>query len=178
MGVRLHKAIGWAMSYVDFKAMTLLDIDHSECLSDELDRLLGEMAGPGLGLESKQDVLVSDLIISIGMDETDYVMFFPDAYYKDKWFRYNDALDWAFEMGHPDAQPDIEYMFLEQNPYPFNLNYMTEQGMIIPYHPHVDDDPSLLPSTPDYMREWLIRQGIFDITGIIKLRPMRVKWWS
>jgi hypothetical protein len=164
--MRIKKAMGYGLTFEDFHARTLLDIDRSAYLGDELEEKLPR---PQHTIQYGGDdhlwrvidngwvvhmMPISDLIMSVGPhDTTTHILFFPNEKLKNKWFRFDDDLDWYAARAGNDDLPVSDIRFSDTPIHPF-------------------------PETPDVLRWWLVHFGVLDNAGVDALRPMIAEWWG
>ncbi|MBO6507374.1 MAG: hypothetical protein JJ979_02625 [Roseibium sp.] len=118
--------------------------------------------------------------------ETLGVIFFPNLYYRKRWYRYDDDLDYAFERWregtdrseHSDPRQFVNYV--DYGHYPFTNSLMTEDGTPHEWLPfwELRERPDLLPAVPSEIRWYLKKLNVMDDAGVNQLRPVVAQWWG
>lgn len=126
----------------------------------------------------------TDLYFDVGYDVTDHVGFLPALYLKDKWSRYDDDLDYAFERlrDGPAGSADIRDLatYSQFGHYPWTNDLMYADGSHMPWRHwyELKDRDDWFPAVPAEIRWYLKKLEIMDDAGINQLRPMIAQWWS
>jgi hypothetical protein len=128
----------------------------------------------------------SDLFCSVGCDETEHVIFFPSLYYREKWYRYDDDMDYAFERWRDGegrgehSEPRDFYSYVEYGHYPWTNYVMLEDGTPTPWEHflEVNKHPEWVPAVPCEIRWYLTKHNILKDDGVNQLRPIVAQWWS
>ena len=119
-------------------------------------------------------------IIWDGDDITD-IIFFPSAEIAKQWFRWDDAIDYAFETweaiknNKPDCRNFTEYMHMGH--YPWSGNFADKNNNRVSADDiHTKDE--LYPAIPAEIRWYLVNFGIMTHDGVSQLRPLIAQWWG
>jgi hypothetical protein len=197
MGIRIHTVIGWGIEASVFnKISTVVLPDECEDINEYLynvfsdctrlivpqsERKGGETIiitsnllskeGNGRSTEFVDDANSLFREISNVDGENRHYVFMPNAYYAEKWFRYDDSIDYSFARwangNQHNSEPDIEdyIKYVPQAHYPW-----TNDRDVL--------NPDAIPVIPSEIRWYLKHLGIMDDEGIDLLRPIVARWWT
>lgn len=147
------KAIGYGMPAEDFYQSVRLPIERENNLRYELRQYL---SGTKHIMDSRVENLFG-LFSTVG----EHIMIFPTHTDREKWYR----------RGYLGLEIVGRARYINEPIEPY-LVYMDGNGIEVETP---RGDPALIPGIPAIMRWWLLRYGVFDLTGIAKLRPMMVE---
>lgn len=182
----INKAIGYGMPNADFYQNIKLPIGRG-VIRNELQACLPRTShisytddGETVGVSGSMGL--SGLFIPVGdlfeepEDFTDsHMIIFPTQTEKTKWYRGDDHIDQlAMKVAGDHTLKGVVY--LDDPIHPHSV-YMDRNGVEVVPKNH-GGDPALVPGIPHVMRWWLLRYGVFDLTGIAKLRPLLAEWWD
>jgi hypothetical protein len=117
-------------------------------------------------------------------DTVTTIVFFPNLSYREKWFRQDDDIDYAFERfrmdGDSDAEPRTILRWTENGHYPWTYDRMREDGTPVSQDEARFAEPPLetVPAVPHEIRWYLRTLGIMDETAVNELRPVIAQWWT
>lgn len=117
-------------------------------------------------------------------DETTDIIFFPNLYYRDKWFRWDNELDYAFEkIRDPDEDkcgPRDFTTYTKFGHYPWTNDLMDVNGIPVAWDhfTNLSKRQDWLPAVPSEIRWYLTQFDIMDNQGVNQLRPLIAQWWS
>jgi hypothetical protein len=196
MGIKLNKAIGYGMPYSRFVEKTLLPINKSDyAFSDEVFMAVEEALTDtkdipfcAVGPITDSGGLLDLITFAGNCDAVDHVIFYPTIGWEKRWHHRDNDVDYVFASGHVPLGDwnafDLpsEFTYLPKGIYPFANLRMDADGKPVE-RPKDDDwgwerDPTLLPGIPEAMRHYMTTYGIFDLSGIADLRPIRGMWWG
>jgi hypothetical protein len=123
--------------------------------------------------------------IVMDCDELRHIIFFPNLYYRKKWCRCDDALDYEFEKWRntgargDQTEPRDIATYTEYGPYPFSNYLMLQDGTPIKWQHfnEVEKHPEWLPAVPSEIRWYLTKHNIMTENGVNQLRPIIAQWW-
>lgn len=128
----------------------------------------------------------SDLFTYVSTpDETTDIIFFPNLWYRSKWYRWDDDLDCVFEQHRNTGDDNLDEprdftTYTEFGHYPWTNSIMSMDGDPIAWDHYTllkrRDD--WLPAVPSEIRWYLTQHGILDREGVNQLRPVIAQWWS
>lgn len=141
--------------------------------------------GPG---RKKRDVGPATDLYDIISSPDEYfdIVFFPNLNYREKWHRYDDDMDYAFEQWRGDdltrKNDDGPREFTKYLPYgfyPYANFLMLEDGTPVEWKPYweLEKRDDIFPAVPSEIRWWTKNLGIFDDAGVNKLRPVIAQYW-
>lgn len=119
-------------------------------------------------------------------DESDFVLFWPDASARKELLRRDDVLDGIVNMMHPHI-PGKEWANsaktlvspLMHNPYPWSNDLQIEGKRVAWPGPFgVRDYPDHAPAPPKVLVWWLQKLNVLQPEDAMKLRPYLCRWWS
>jgi hypothetical protein len=116
-------------------------------------------------------------------EEMSHIMFFPNLYYRAKWYRWDDDLDFAFEMSQEAGQRECEMLdklkVMKFGHYPWTNAIMDREGHPLHWKPYFELDKSVewLPAVPTEIRWYLTEYEILPVNGVNQLRPMAAQYW-
>lgn len=114
----------------------------------------------------------------------DHIIFYPNLYYRKKWYRWGDDLDYAFEQavrvgGNQD--PDLaDYTHqLKFNHYPWTNSLMDKDGNPLPWKDFrtLENETDWAPAVPTEIRWYLTQHDILSHEGVNELRPIAAQYW-
>ena len=117
-------------------------------------------------------------------DETTDIIFFPNLWYRSKWYRWDDDLDYAFEQyrddGNNDGYPRDLTTYGSFGPHPWTNELSDLDGNPIKWENHtlLAKRTDWMPAVPTEMRWYLTQHGILLNDGVNQLRPVIAQWWS
>ncbi|SCW95975.1 hypothetical protein [Ancylobacter rudongensis] len=125
-------------------------------------------------------------------DDTEHVMFFPNADYGRRWYRWDDMLDYQFEayrdsvpegdvVSRGDSCPPRDFAnYLPYGHYPFANDLMLADGTPVAWNHFtiVERHPEWLPAVPSEIRWYLQKLGVLTDAGVNELRPLLAQWWG
>lgn len=137
------------------------------------------------GAEPSPTGHATDLYTTVSTpDETTDIIFFPNLWYRSKWYRWDDDLDYAFERTR-DADEDKcgprdFTTYTNFGHYPWTNELMSENGDPLPWEHFtvLKRRSDWLPAVPSEIRWYLTQFGILDGNGVNQLRPVIAQWWS
>ena len=128
------------------------------------------------------------------------IIFFPNVSERQKWYRYDNDMDYLFEQWRKDfgsrrggeryndmsirgrqMAPRDDVLYLPYGPYPWGNCLMdATTGEPVEWVPftEVEKHPEWVPGVPAEIRWYLNHLGILDDSGVNKLRPCIAQWWS
>lgn len=121
-------------------------------------------------------------IVSNG-DRDTAILFYPNLSYREKWYRRDDDLDYAFERSRGPSEPEQDPRDIETwtafGHYPWNNDRMLADGSPVSWDVFQDlgGAPDRFPAVPSEIRWYLGALGILDEPGINALRPLLAQWW-
>lgn len=138
------------------------------------------------GKEPSKAGNAADLFAAVSTpDETTDIIFFPNLWYRSKWFRWDDDLDYAFEQHRNTGDDNLDEprdftTYTEFGPYPWTNSLMSIDGDPIAWDHYtlLKRRSDWLPAVPSEIRWYLTQFGIMDRDGVNQLRPMIAQWWS
>lgn len=114
----------------------------------------------------------------------DHIIFYPNLYYRKKWYRVNDDLDYAFEQaikvgGNQDPDLNDFVRELKFNHYPWTNSLMDKNGTPMKWQPHYDlaAHGDWAPAVPTEIRWYLTEHNILSHEGVNELRPIVAQYW-
>lgn len=120
-------------------------------------------------------------------DDTTDIIFFPNLWYRSKWHRWDDDMDYAFER-YRDGDTDTEYSgeprdfttYTKFGHYPWTNELMDENGNPVPWEHFtlLKRRSDWYAAVPSEIRWYLTQFGIMDQKGVNLLRPVIAQWWS
>lgn len=118
-------------------------------------------------------------------DETHAIIFYPNGHFARRWNRYDDDMDYAFEQyrdGDNSSDPRDLIQEMKFAPYPYVNSLMDPRtGEHLPWTHYFMLDETYpdgwAPAIPPELLWWTQKFGIFDKTGVLKLRPMLAQYW-
>lgn len=128
-----------------------------------------------------------DLFVTVTTpDETTDIIFFPNLYFRKKWYRWDDELDYAFEQwrsGSGDRSsaqgPQDFTIYTEYGHHPFSYDIMDINGNPLKWEPaRLNQHSNWIPAVPSEIRWYLTQHGIMFNEGVNQLRPVVAQWWS
>ncbi|QIG65974.1 hypothetical protein phiOC_p332 [Ochrobactrum phage vB_OspM_OC] len=122
--------------------------------------------------------------VNIGDEDTD-IIFYPGAYYANKWHSYDDDIAYAFERwrygGSKNADPDPRdfVIYVDYGHYPYTNSIMNKDGTPREWDHfvHLKNDDTWVPAVPYEIRWYLTKMRLLDDAAINELRPMIAQWW-
>lgn len=205
MGIRIHTSLGWGMPIKKFEKYSLVPDEDEETIHGILTECKELLIPKGLhekrvifsghnllskefnypGTPSPKDAKnASNLIRFAGSDDAEHVIFYPSMYFLETWFRFDDAIDYAFATNITKEMKNT-WKYLKHGHYPFNIDRMNLKGE------HQDRDnyeilrftdkkkaAKIVPEVPFELRWWVKELKILDDEGVNQLRPIMASWWS
>lgn len=117
-------------------------------------------------------------------DNLSHVLFYPNLYYKKKWHRTNDDIDYAFEVstevGCQDEPNLRDYVkILKFGHYPWTNSLMDKEGEPLKWdlYSNLNRRNDWLPAVPTEIRWYLTELEILDNKAVNELRPMAAQYW-
>lgn len=116
-------------------------------------------------------------------DRTTDVIFFPNLYYRTKWYRWDDDLDYAFErynvIKEDEVLPRDFTKYTKFGHYPYTNDIMDLNGNPVNWdHYNIDLRSDWVPGIPSEIRWYLTQHGIMLDEGVNQLRPLIAQWWD
>lgn len=137
------------------------------------------------GEEPSKAGRATDLYTTVSTpDETTDIIFFPNLWYRSKWYRWDDDLDYAFErtrdIDEDKCDPRDFTTYTRFGHYPWTNELMSANGDPIPWDHFtlLKRRSDWLPAVPSEIRWYLTQFGIMDREGVNQLRPVIAQWWS
>lgn len=230
MSYRIYRAMGWGMPYERFKNISFIPddddlYDHFSKLTDQnltvddkIYRALFYGDGPRSFPIIQKRLLATgyddgntrtpagpatDLFATVSTpDDTTDVIFFPNLYYRKKWYRWDNELDYSFELYRSEAD-DYSWKESQQSKrtvldsnidngprdftkyvsfghYPWTNSIMDLSGNPLPWNDNYCNLNTIewLPDIPSEIRWYLTQYGVLDQKGVNMLRPIVAQWWS
>ena len=123
-------------------------------------------------------------VTDVGGDDTDYIIFYPNLYYRKKWYRVGDDLDYAFEQAvkvNGNQDPDLADFThqLKFNHYPWTNSLMTLDGQPVAWRDFrtLENETDWAPAVPTEIRWYLTQHDILSNEGVNELRPIAAQYW-
>lgn len=215
MSFSIKKAMGWGMTWEAFQALTLIkdsedlleslydafDVDPSVLIIDKA-TVSDSFKTPNVAAIIENNLLSTtftrfsddeptygpgtNLFFTDGYDRIGNIGFFPNLYYREKWYRRDDSLDYEFERWrdgtarHQIADPRNISEFVGYGFHPWTNYMMNLNGAPYPmYTTHTFiEESNAVPFVPLEIRWYLKKLNILNDTGINCLRPLISQWWS
>lgn len=116
-------------------------------------------------------------------DETTDVIFFPNLYYRSRWCRWDDDLDFAFERyrsNNDDNEPRDFTRYVRFGHYPWTNDLMDINGNPVhwDHYTALNQRTDWLAAVPSEIRWYLTQYGVMTQQGVNELRPVIAQWWS
>lgn len=223
MGTHIERAMGWGMTWEAFQALTTLDMSDRKPYEDNklystfnaaTDEMLtvpkAERGWEAPGLAMVELRLLSqtftdygrreakigraeELFSAVGSDDTTHVLFYPSLLQRQRWYRRNDDLDYAFEQARhlfdesaPDGLGEVRdprnfVAFPKFGFYPWANDLMDKlTGEHVPWDHFtlLEQRTDWAPAVPKEIRWYLKKLNVMDDNGINQLRPMIAQWWD
>jgi hypothetical protein len=102
------------------------------------------------------------------------ILFYPDLLRRERWFHFDDDVDYAFARARSD-EPESFLTPVALGHHPWTQDLMDGCGRPIAWF---DRTPETLPAIPATIRWYLAKLRILDEAGILALRPVIAQWWS
>lgn len=213
MGIRIHRAMGYGMPWHQFQQQSTLGANDTHnklweifdaakspqlTVPEEIRKKSFSLDGspifePYILAKSFTDFgrrpdvelgVASDLFFTTGYDDIEHIGFLPDLTYRDKWYRYNDDLDYFSEQYREDSEGQADMRefvtYTRFGPYPFSNDLMAADGSRVPWDHHVNlrKRTDWAPAVPASIRWYLKTLGVMDDEGVNQLRPLIAQWWA
>lgn len=156
------------------------EFDDTETEADEDGKERRKRIPPKLARPDDLFTTVSD------PDNTQAVMFFPNASEAKRWYRFDDMLDYQFEAlrdgrdGDPTPREIIEWPKFGHYPYSNHL-MDPRDGSPLAWDVFWRLDETYpdgwAPDVPSEIRWYLPKLGVLDDAGVNQLRPILAQWW-
>ena len=198
MGYRIHKSIGWAMQEKQFLELSgLKDLEEFEdkfsslpletfhVSSEKRKELFSKKSSPVIFETDLLNSYSSDMLYAFASDVDcvqSHIIFYPTAQIKEKWYRADDDIDYAFEV-HCLDDTSNDFKYIKISHYPWNKYYSYNDGTTFEYKDSFEVTEALreykiIPAIPEEIKWYLSQGNILKEKDIIKLRPLIAKWWS
>ena len=111
------------------------------------------------------------------------IIFFPNLYFKTKWYHWDDDLDYAFERYTIEEDrfvPRDVVKYTKFGYYPFSYDIMDLNGnpLNYDYHGKLGLRNDWVPGIPSEIRWYLTQFDIMLHEDVNQLRPLIAQWWD